>query len=115
MPELVHRQWSFHAQEHSDQLSELCRRCQLATTAVQISAHLHHPVSGERVDYIRQLALTGVARERERLLQGLVREVLSLQLESGQAAQACVTLTQLNSNGGTQAAQVTHSKSHLLV
>ncbi|KAL0024335.1 hypothetical protein WJX79_010875 [Trebouxia sp. C0005] len=36
---------------------------------------------------------------------GVVREVLSLQLESGQAVQACVTLTQLNSSGGTQAAQ----------
>jgi len=40
------------------------------------------------------------------LLQGVVREVLSLQLESGQAFQASVTLTQLNSSGGTQAAQV---------
>ena len=40
------------------------------------------------------------------LLQGVVCEVLSLQLESGQAVQACVTLTQLNSSGGTQAAQV---------
>ncbi|KAL0052243.1 hypothetical protein WJX82_010539 [Trebouxia sp. C0006] len=37
---------------------------------------------------------------------GVVCEVLSLQLESGQAVQACVTLTQLNSSGGTQAAQV---------
>lgn len=44
------------------------------------------------------------------LLQGVVREVLSLQLESGQAVQACVTLTQLNSSGGTQAAQVLSGK-----
>jgi len=44
------------------------------------------------------------------LLQGVVREVLSLQLESGQAVQACVTLTQLNSSGGTQAAQVLPGK-----
>ena len=42
------------------------------------------------------------------LLQGSVREVLSLQLESGLAAQACVTFTHLNSSGGTQAAQVRH-------
>ncbi|DBA87767.1 TPA: hypothetical protein ACH3X1_004768 [Trebouxia sp. C0004] len=35
----------------------------------------------------------------------VVREVLSLQLESGHAVQACVTFTQLNSSGGTQAAQ----------
>ncbi len=44
------------------------------------------------------------------LLQGVVREVLSLQLESGQAVQACVTFTQLNSSGGTQAAQVLPDK-----
>lgn len=44
------------------------------------------------------------------LLQGVVREVLGLQLNTGQAAQACVTFTQLNSNGGTQAAQVWHGK-----
>ena len=63
---------------------------------------------------MRRLALTR-ARHQETLLQGLVREVLSLQLESGQAAQAYVTLTQLNSSGGTQAAQVAHSKSLSLV
>ena len=61
MLELVHRQWSFHAQEHSDQLSELCRRCQLAIIAVQISAHFHHPVQGKRIDYICQPVLTGLA------------------------------------------------------
>ena len=44
------------------------------------------------------------------LSQGVVREVLSLQLESGQAVQACVSLTQLNSSGGTQAAQVLAGK-----
>lgn len=36
---------------------------------------------------------------------GTVREVLSFQLESGQAAQACVTFTHLNASGGTRAAQ----------
>ena len=39
-------------------------------------------------------------------LQATVRQVLSLQLDSGQAAQACVTFTQLDCKGGTQAAQV---------
>ncbi|KAL3142140.1 hypothetical protein ABBQ32_004757 [Trebouxia sp. C0010 RCD-2024] len=34
-----------------------------------------------------------------------VRQILSLQLGSGQAVQACVTFTQLDSKGGTQAAQ----------
>ena len=44
------------------------------------------------------------------LLQGTVREVLSFQLESGQAAQACVTFTHLNASGGTRAAQVQNDK-----
>ena len=41
----------------------------------------------------------------DKCLQATVRQVLSLQLQSGHAAQACVTLTQLDSKGGTQAAQ----------
>ncbi|KAA6425875.1 MAG: hypothetical protein FRX49_04250 [Trebouxia sp. A1-2] len=45
---------------------------------------------------------------------GVVREVLSLQLESGQAVQACVTLTQLNSSGGTQAAQALSGSSKVI-
>ena len=43
---------------------------------------------------------------RTLLQQGVVREVLSLRLESGQAAQVCVPITQLDRSGGTEAARV---------